>query len=185
MKGQRACVVWLTGLSGAGKSTIANLVDKGLTAKGRHVALLDGDVMRGGLNRDLGFSDVDRSENIRRAAEVARILFDAGLIVIVAMISPFRADRALARKCLPEGRFMEVHVDVPLSVAERRDTKGLYAKARQGRLPAFTGISSPYETPLGPDLRLDAAAMSPGACADELLHLVLARSDPWVNRPQP
>ncbi len=138
-------MVWLTGLSGAGKSTIANLVEKRLHALGRHTYLLDGDNVRHGLNKDLGFTEEDRVENIRRVAEVAKLMVDAGLIVLVSFISPFRAERRLAREILQDGEFVEVFVDTPLAVAEQRDVKGLYKKARAGELKNFTGIDSPYE----------------------------------------
>ena len=144
-KGQKSAVVWFTGLSGAGKSTIANLVEKKLTALGRHAYILDGDNVRHGLNRDLGFSDADRVENIRRVAETAKLFVDAGLIVLVSFISPFRAERQLARELVEDGEFVEVFVDTPLDVAEARDPKGLYAKARAGEIARFTGVSSPYE----------------------------------------
>lgn len=160
LKGQQACVVWLTGLSGAGKSTIANLLEKALHAEGGHTYLLDGDNVRHGLNKDLGFTDADRVENIRRIAEVARLMVDAGLIVITAFISPFRAERAMARELFEEGQFIEVHVDTPLAVAEQRDVKGLYRKARQGELKNFTGIDSPYEAPEQPECTLNTANMS-------------------------
>ncbi|HEX7307373.1 adenylyl-sulfate kinase [Lentzea sp.] len=163
--GHRPCVVWLTGLSGAGKSTIADLVEKALHAEGRHTFLLDGDNVRHGLNSDLGFSNADRVENIRRIAEVAALMVDAGLIVLVSFISPFRAERALARDLVGENEFCEVFVDTPLEVAERRDPKGLYRKARRGELPNFTGIDSPYEPPAEPEVRLDTTALSPEAAA--------------------
>jgi len=155
LKGHRGRVIWFTGLSGSGKSTIANMVEKKLHAMGRHTYLLDGDNIRHGLNRDLGFTDEDRVENIRRVAEVARLMADAGLIVLVSFISPFRAERALARGLMPEGDFVEVFVDTPLEVAEQRDVKGLYAKARAGELKNFTGIDSPYEPPEAPEIRID------------------------------
>jgi len=163
--GHRPCVVWLTGLSGAGKSTIADLVERALHADGRHTFLLDGDNVRHGLNSDLGFSDADRVENIRRIAEVAALMVDAGLIVLVSFISPFRAERALARELVAENEFCEVFVDTPLAVAEQRDPKGLYARARRGELPNFTGIDSPYEPPENPELRLDTTALGPEAAA--------------------
>src|SRR6059036_588038 len=147
LKRQKPCVLWLTGLSGAGKSTIANLVEKKLHALGRHTYLLDGDNIRHGLNKDLGFTDVDRVENIRRVAEVAKLMVDAGLIVITAFISPFRAERRMARELMDAGEFNEIFVDTPLAVAEQRDSKGLYRKARHGKLTNFTGISSAYEPP--------------------------------------
>jgi adenylyl-sulfate kinase len=158
---QRPCVLWLTGLSGAGKSTIANLVERRLYSLGHHTYVLDGDNVRHGLNRDLGFGDADRVENIRRVAEVAKLMVDAGLIVIVAFISPFRSDRRLARGLFADGEFLEVFVDAPLAVAERRDPKGLYRKARAGEIREFTGIDSPYEPPERPELRLDTTATTP------------------------
>ncbi len=161
IKGQQPRVLWFTGLSGAGKSTVANLVDKRLHALGYHSFILDGDNVRHGLNRDLGFTAEDRVENIRRVAEVARLMTDAGLIVLVSFISPFRAERQMARERFGEGEFLEIFVDVPLALAEERDVKGLYRKARAGLIPNFTGIDSPYEAPEHPDLRLDAGAESP------------------------
>ena len=166
LKGQRPVVLWFTGLSGAGKSTIANLVEKKLHAMGRHSYLLDGDNMRHGLNKDLGFTEVDRVENIRRVAEVARLMVDAGLIVLTAFISPFRSERDMARRMLAEGEFIEVHVDTPLEVAEQRDVKGLYRKARRGELENFTGIDSPYEVPVNPELRVNTVDCSADAAAD-------------------
>ena len=167
--GQKPAVLWFTGLSGSGKSTIANLVTKKLYAMGRHTYLLDGDNVRHGLNRDLGFTDVDRVENIRRVAEVARLMADAGLIVITSFISPFSAERRLARNLLEPGEFIEVFVDVPLEVAESRDVKGLYAKARRGQLPHFTGIDSPYEAPEDAEVHLPAAAITAEQAADRVL----------------
>ena len=158
LKGQKPCVLWFTGLSGAGKSTIANLVEKQLHALGRHTYLLDGDNVRHGLNRDLGFTDADRVENIRRVAEVAKLMTDAGLIVMVSFISPFRAERRMARSLFESGEFFEVHVDTPLAVAEARDVKGLYAKARRGELKNFTGIDSPYEPPEKPEIYIDTTS---------------------------
>ena len=174
-KGQRAAVVWLTGLSGAGKSTIANLVEKKLLARGRHTFLLDGDNVRHGLNKDLGFTEADRIENIRRVGEVARLMSDAGLIVITAFISPFRAERDMVRAMMAEGEFVEVFVDVPLDIAESRDPKGLYAKARAGELKNFTGIDSPYEPPQAPDLYIDTTKMSPEEAADAILEALMER----------
>jgi bifunctional enzyme CysN/CysC len=166
LKGQKPAVLWFTGLSGAGKSTIANLVEKKLVARGRHTFLLDGDNVRHGLNRDLGFTDADRIENIRRVGEVARLMADAGLIVMTAFISPFRAEREMVRAMLPEGEFIEVFVDTPLAEAEKRDAKGLYAKARAGELKNFTGIDSPYEEPESPEIRIDTTAMGAEEAAD-------------------
>ena len=169
IKGQQPRVLWFTGLSGAGKSTVANLVDKRLHALGYHSFILDGDNVRHGLNRDLGFTAEDRVENIRRVAEVARLMTDAGLIVLVSFISPFRAERQMARERFGEGEFLEIFVDVPLALAEQRDVKGLYRKARAGLIPNFTGIDSPYEAPEHPDLRLDAGAESPEQLALRVL----------------
>jgi len=169
LKGQTPCVLWFTGLSGAGKSTIANLVEKQLLAMGRHTYLLDGDNVRHGLNKDLGFSETDRVENVRRVGEVARLMVDAGLIVLTAFISPFRAERALARSLVGASEFLEIHVDTPLDVAEGRDVKGLYRKARRGELKNFTGIDSPYEVPENPALRVNTADCS----AEEAAALVL------------
>jgi bifunctional enzyme CysN/CysC len=173
--GQQPAIVWFTGLSGAGKSTIANLVEKRLHAMGRHTYLLDGDNVRHGLNRDLGFTEADRVENIRRVAEVARLMVDAGLIVITAFISPFRAERAMARGLVAEGEFIEVHVDTPLAVAEQRDPKGLYKKARRGDLKNFTGIDSPYEPPEAPELRVNTAASTAEDAAEQVIAHLRAR----------
>jgi bifunctional enzyme CysN/CysC len=162
-------VLWFTGLSGAGKSTIANLVEKKLHALGRHTYLLDGDNVRHGLNRDLGFTDADRVENIRRVAEVARLMTDAGLIVLVSFISPFRSERRMARERFEPGEFIEVFVDTPLAAAEARDVKGLYAKARRGELRNFTGIDSPYEVPEHPEIRVDTLALSAEEAADRII----------------
>ncbi len=170
IKGQTPCVLWLTGLSGAGKSSIANQVEKKLQMMGRHTYLLDGDNVRHGLNKDLGFTDVDRVENIRRIGEVARLMVDAGLIVLTAFISPFRAERRLARELVQDGEFIEVFVDTPLQVAEQRDPKGLYQKARRGELANFTGIDSPYEAPESPEIRIDTTALSPEQAADLIIH---------------
>ena len=173
--GQQPAVLWFTGLSGAGKSSIANLVAGKLHAQGRLTYLLDGDNVRHGLSRDLGFTDADRVEHIRRVAEVARLMADAGLIVITAFISPFRSERALARSLLAPGEFIEIHVDVPLAVAEARDAKGLYAKARRGELPHFTGIDSPYEPPGSPELHLPADRLSAVEAADQVVAFLRAR----------
>jgi bifunctional enzyme CysN/CysC len=175
MKNQKPRLLWFTGLSGAGKSTIANLVEKKLHLLGRHTYLLDGDNVRLGLNRDLGFSDADRAENIRRVGETARLMLDAGLIVLAAFISPFRAERRMVRELLGEGEFVEIFVDVPLAEAERRDPKGLYAKARDGRIPNFTGIGSPYEPPVAPEIRIDATATSAEEAAEEIVR--------WLETP--
>ncbi|MFS8433995.1 sulfate adenylyltransferase subunit CysN [Xanthomonas campestris pv. raphani] len=169
IKGQAPRVLWFTGLSGAGKSTVANLVDKRLHALGYHTFILDGDNVRHGLNRDLGFTDEDRVENIRRVAEVARLMADAGLIVLVSFISPFRAERQLARERFDSGEFVEVFVDVPLAVAEARDVKGLYRKARAGQIPNFTGIDSPYEAPERPEIHLHADGENVEALARHVL----------------
>ena len=155
------CVLWLSGLSGAGMSTLASGVEAELYRRGHHTYVLDGDNVRHGLNRDLGFTAADRVENIRRVAEVAGLMVDAGLIVICSLISPFRADRQMARSLFEIGQFLEVFVDAPLEVAEKRDPKGLYARARRGEIPNFTGIDSPYETPEEPEIHLDTNALSP------------------------
>jgi bifunctional enzyme CysN/CysC len=173
IKHQRPRCLWFTGLSGAGKSTIANLVDKRLLALGHHAYLLDGDNVRHGLNKDLGFTDADRVENIRRVAEVARLMVDAGLIVLVSFISPFRAERRMARELFAEGEFLEVFVDTPLSVAEGRDAKGLYAKARAGQIRNFTGIDSPYEVPEHPEIVLDTTTHGPEELTAELVRRLL------------
>jgi bifunctional enzyme CysN/CysC len=175
LKGQRPAVLWFTGLSGAGKSTIANLVEKKLVARGRHTFLLDGDNVRHGLNRDLGFTEADRIENIRRVGEVARLMADAGLVVLTAFISPFRAERHMVRRMVPEGEFIEIFVDTPLAEAEKRDTKGLYAKARAGELKNFTGIDSPYETPEAPEIRIDTTKLSADQAADLIVEELLKR----------
>ncbi|MGC8534125.1 MAG: sulfate adenylyltransferase subunit CysN [Rhizomicrobium sp.] len=168
-KGQKPAVLWFTGLSGAGKSTIANLVEKRLLAEGKHTYLLDGDNVRHGLNRDLGFTEADRVENIRRVGEVAKLMADAGLIVLVSFISPFRSERDMARALMAEGEFFEIHVATPLAVAEARDVKGLYAKARAGQLKNFTGIDSPYEAPLAPEIIIDTAVLRPEEAADQIV----------------
>jgi bifunctional enzyme CysN/CysC len=175
MKGQKPCLLWYTGLSGAGKSTIANLVDKKLHVLGRHTYLLDGDNVRHGLNKDLGFTDADRVENVRRIAEVSKLMVDAGLIVSTAFISPFRAERSMARSMLQPGEFIEVFIDTPLQIAEERDPKGLYKKARRGELKNFTGIDSPYELPEAPDLRIDTTTTTPEAAAEAVIAFLEAR----------
>lgn len=159
-KQQRPLVIWFTGMSGAGKSTLAGVLDKELQARGLRTYILDGDNLRQGLNNDLDFSDASRHESIRRAAEVARLMVDAGIIVIASFISPFRADRDAARALFGAGQFIEVHVDAPFEVVEARDVKGLYKRAREGSLPKFTGIDSPYEAPINPELRLNTAELN-------------------------
>jgi len=174
LKNQKPAVLWFTGLSGAGKSTIANLVEKKLARMNRHTFLLDGDNVRHGLNKDLGFTDADRVENIRRVGEVAKLMTDAGLIVITAFISPFRAERDMVRQMMKPGEFIEVHIDTPLADAEARDVKGLYRKARSGELKNFTGIDSPYEAPEDPEIRIDTTAMT----AEEAAEAIIARLIP-------
>ena len=173
MKNQKPAVLWFTGLSGSGKSTIANLVERRLHRMNRHTFLLDGDNVRHGLNKDLGFTEADRIENIRRVGEVTRLMTDAGLIVITAFISPFRAERDMVRAMVPEGEFIEVHIDTPLEVAEARDVKGLYKKARSGELKNFTGLDSPYEEPESPEIRIDTTAMSPQEAAELIVNRLL------------
>jgi bifunctional enzyme CysN/CysC len=175
LNGHQSGVVWLTGLSGAGKSTIANLLEKRLYAMGKRTYLLDGDNLRHGLNRDLGFTAEERVENIRRVAEVAKLMADAGLIVITAFISPFHAERSAARELMEPGEFIEVFVDTPLEVAEQRDPKGLYRKARRGELKNFTGIDSPYEAPRNPDIRVDTTRVSPEAAVEQIYDGLISR----------
>jgi bifunctional enzyme CysN/CysC len=175
LKHQSPAVLWFTGLSGAGKSTIANLVEKKLHLLGRHTFLLDGDNVRHGLNKDLGFTDADRVENIRRVGEVARLMTDAGLIVITAFISPFRAERQMVRDLIAPGEFLEIFIDTPLAEAERRDVKGLYKKARAGELKHFTGIDSPYEPPESPELRIDTSKLTPEQAADVIVERLLGQ----------
>jgi len=172
-KGQKPRVLWFTGLSGSGKSTVANLVEKRLLSLGKHTYLLDGDNVRHGLNKDLGFTDTDRVENIRRVAEVSRLFADAGMIVLVSFISPFRSERRMAREMLPEGEFLEVYVSTPLEVCEQRDPKGLYKKARAGQLPNFTGIGSPYEPPENPEIAIDASLESADSLAEKVVRALL------------
>lgn len=172
-KQQKPCVIWLTGLSGAGKSTIANLVEKKLYAMGNHTYLLDGDNVRLGLSKDLGFTEADRVENIRRIAEVAKLMVDAGLIVITAFISPFAVERRMARGLVDEGEFVEIHINTPLDIAEARDPKGLYKKARRGELKNFTGIDSPYEAPETPELRIDTALCTAEEAADQVIRTLI------------
>ena len=176
LKNQKPAVLWFTGLSGAGKSTIANLVEKKLHRMNRHTFLLDGDNVRHGLNRDLGFTDADRIENIRRVGEVAKLMADAGLVVIAAFISPFRAERRMVREMLPPGEFIEVHIDTPLADAEARDVKGLYKKARAGQLKNFTGIDSPYEAPSNAEIRIDTTKLTPEQAADLIIDRLLGDS---------
>jgi bifunctional enzyme CysN/CysC len=174
-KAQQPCLVWFTGLSGAGKSTIANLVEKRLVSMGRHTYMLDGDNVRHGLNKDLGFTQQDRVENIRRVGEVAKILVDAGLIVLASFISPFEAERQMVRDLLGRDEFIEVFIDTPLFIAEQRDTKGLYKKARRGELKNFTGIDSPYEAPENPDIRIDTELMTAHQAAEAVIQQMLNR----------
>jgi bifunctional enzyme CysN/CysC len=176
LKNQKPAVLWFTGLSGSGKSTIANLVEKTLFRMNRHTVLLDGDNVRHGLNKDLGFTEADRIENIRRVGEVARLMADAGLVVITAFISPFRAEREMVRAMLPAGEFLEVFIDTPLAVAESRDVKGLYKKARSGELKNFTGIDSPYEAPANPEIRIDTTQMTPEEAASLIVDILLGDS---------
>ena len=173
LKNQTPRVLWFTGLSGSGKSTIANEVEKQLNLMNRHTFLLDGDNIRHGLNKDLGFTDADRVENIRRVGEVAKLMTDAGLIVLTAFISPFRAERRMVREMLPEGEFIEVFVDTPLEVAEARDVKGLYKKAREGNLKNFTGIDSPYEAPENAEIRVNTVEMSPQEAARHIIERIM------------
>ena len=168
-------MLWFTGLSGAGKSTIANLVEKKLAGRGLHTYLLDGDNVRHGLNRDLGFTEEDRVENIRRVAEVAKLMVDAGLIVLVAFISPFRSERRMARGLVEDGEFIEIFIDTPLRVAEERDPKGLYKKARRDELKNFTGIDSPYEAPEHAELRIDTTANTPEEGTELVIKLLEQR----------
>ena len=168
MKGQQPQVVWFTGLSGSGKSSIANLIEKRLTAEGRHAYILDGDNVRHGLNKDLGFTEAARVENVRRVAEVARLMADAGLVVLVSFISPFAKERQLAREIAGDIPFTEIYVDTPLEVCEARDPKGLYARARAGEIKNFTGIDSPFEAPKTPDIVLHGAISTPEELAEQL-----------------
>lgn len=169
-KGQKPCVIWFTGLSGAGKSTLANALERALFERGHHCYLLDGDNVRQGLNGDLGFTDEDRVENIRRIGEAAKLFVDAGLIVMTAFISPFQAERKLARDIVEADEFIEVHLSTSLEICEERDPKGLYKKARAGEIPHFTGIDSDYEAPEQPELRIDTGANDLRACTEQLLN---------------
>ncbi|MBB5322528.1 adenylyl-sulfate kinase [Marinobacter oulmenensis] len=172
-KNQNPCLLWFTGLSGSGKSTIANALDVALHERGYHTFLLDGDNVRHGLCKDLGFSDSDRVENIRRIGEVSKLFADAGLIVLSAFISPFISDRRLVRKLFPAGEFIEVFMDTPLATCEDRDPKGLYRKARSGEIRHFTGIDSPYEAPPHPEVRLDTSVLSVDECVDRLIDFMV------------
>lgn len=178
---QRPVTIWLTGLSGAGKSTLAFALEHRLVELGRACFVLDGDNVRHGLNRDLGFSPADRAENIRRIAEVAKLMNQAGLIVISAFISPYREDREIARQIIGQENFREIHVSTSLQVCEQRDPKGLYKRARAGNIPEFTGITAPYETPLHPALALDTASMGVASCVDALLDILLV-AEGWPGR---
>lgn len=172
IKGQTPFVIWLTGLPGSGKSTLANAIESRLIDQGRHTMLLDGDNVRHGLNKDLGFTEADRVENIRRIGEVAKLMTEAGLIVITAFISPYRADREMVRSLMPERRFVEVFLSTPLEACEKRDPKGLYKKARNGQLPDFTGIHAPYEEPEHPELRLDTSSAGVDECVEVVFELL-------------
>ena len=178
IKQQTPRCIWFTGLSGSGKTTIANLLEKQLHAQGLHTYILDGDNVRHGLNRDLGFTEADRQENIRRVAEVAKLMLDAGLVVLVSFISPFKVDRRNARSLFKDGEFVEVFVDTSLEQCERRDPKGLYAKARRGELKNFTGIDSPYEPPLQPDVHLHTGTTDAAELAGQLVNLVMTKPMP-------
>lgn len=168
-KSQKPCILWFTGLSGSGKSTVANALDGVLFQQGRHTYVLDGDNVRHGLNKDLGFSDAERVENIRRIGEVAKLFADSGLIVSTAFISPFREDRELVRSLIPEGEFLEVYVEADLAVCEARDPKGLYKKARAGEIPFFTGIDSPYEAPENPEITVNTGDHSVEECVAQII----------------
>ena len=169
LNGQKPCVLWFTGLSGAGKSTVANLLEQMLHQSGRHTVLLDGDNIRHGLNRDLGFTDEDRVENIRRIAEVAKLMVEAGLIVLVSFISPFRSERRMARELVAADEFIEIYVNTPIEICEARDPKGLYKLARTGKLPNLTGLGSPYEPPEQPEVIVDGGREPPEVLAERVL----------------
>lgn len=177
MLGQSGAVIWMYGLSGSGKSTLAHRLERVLHDEGRLVKVLDGDNVRTGLNKNLGFSDEDRLENIRRVAEVAKLMTDAGLIVLVSFISPFRAERALARSLMAPGEFFEIFVDTPLAEAEKRDVKGLYKKARAGALKNFTGVDSPYEAPENPEIRIDTTTLDPASAAELIVTRITGVGD--------
>jgi len=174
-KNQKPCILWFTGLSGSGKSTVANAMDVALHNRGYHTFLLDGDNVRHGLCSDLGFSDNDRVENIRRIGEVSKLFADAGLIVLSAFISPFNSDRRMVRKLFPAGEFIEVYMNTPLATCEERDPKGLYQKARSGEIKQFTGIDSPYEIPAHPEVSLDTSSTSVDDCVESLMNYLLDR----------
>lgn len=181
-KNQRPCLLWFTGLSGSGKSTVASAVDVALHERGYHTFLLDGDNVRHGLNQDLGFSEEDRIENIRRVGEVSKLFTDAGLIVVSAFISPFTSDRRMVRRLFPAGEFLEVFLDTPLEVCEERDPKGLYAKARSGEIKDFTGITSPYEKPERPEIQLDTSKMTVEDCVESIVAYLQERG--LISGPQ-
>jgi adenylylsulfate kinase len=185
IKHQRSCLLWFTGLSGSGKSTIAGLIEQRLADLGSHTYLLDGDNVRHGLCRDLGFGAVDRVENIRRVGEVSRLMADAGLVVLTAFISPFRSDREIVRALLPPGEFIEIFVDAPLGECERRDPKGLYKKARAGEILNFTGIDSPYEQPLEPAIHLRTDRYSAEECAGQVVDYLAERGFVETDQPHP
>ena len=171
-KSQNPKIIWFTGLSGSGKSSIANILEKKLQSLGKHTITLDGDNIRHGLNRDLGFTEADRVENIRRVGEVSRLMVNSGLICITSFISPFESERAMVRSLVSDNEFVEVFVDTPLSICEERDVKGLYAKARAGLIPNFTGISSPYEMPKNPEIRIDTTKVSAEEAADQIIDFI-------------
>jgi bifunctional enzyme CysN/CysC len=176
LKHQKPCIIWFTGLSGAGKSTIANIVDQKLFAMSRHTMLLDGDNIRHGLNKDLGFTEADRVENIRRAGEVAKLMVDSGLIVICSFISPYRAERDMVRSLVGDGEFLEVFVDTPIEECQRRDPKGLYSKAKAGKIKNFTGIDAPYERPTAPEIHLRTVGQQPLELAERVVHALAERN---------